>query len=64
MTYALKFSETALKDIERHRKSGDAGILKKLEKVFNELMLHPTTGLGQPEELKHNLSGLYSRKID
>lgn len=27
-------------------------------------MLHPTTGIGQPEELKHILSGLYSRKID
>ncbi len=26
-------------------------------------MLHPTTGIGQPEELKHNLSGLDSRKI-
>ena len=27
-------------------------------------MLHPTTGTGQPEMLKHNLEGLYSRRIN
>ena len=27
-------------------------------------MEHPTTGTGQPEALKHNLSGLYSRRIN
>jgi toxin YoeB len=27
-------------------------------------MAHPTTGKGQPEMLKHNLQGLYSRRIN
>mgnify|MGYP000026066469 CR=1 FL=1 len=27
-------------------------------------MEHPTTGTGQPEMLKHNLKGLYSRRIN
>ena len=27
-------------------------------------MEHPTTGTGQPEALKHNLSGLHSRRIN
>jgi toxin YoeB len=36
----------------------------KLEKLFNELMEHPTTGTGQPEKLKHDLAGLYSRRIN
>jgi toxin YoeB len=27
-------------------------------------MEHPTTGTGQPEKLKHNLAGLYSRRIN
>nr|WP_245558457.1 type II toxin-antitoxin system YoeB family toxin [Fulvivirga imtechensis] len=32
--------------------------------MFNELRQHPTTGTGQPEKLKHDLAGLYSRRIN
>lgn len=64
MKYVLDFSETALADIEKHKKSGDKLVLKKIEKLLNELMKHPTTGTGQPEKLKHDLAGLYSRKIN
>lgn len=64
MKYTLEFSKTALSDIDKHRKSGDKLTLKKIEKLLNELMLHPTTGTGQPEKLKHNLQGLYSRRIN
>ena len=64
MNYILEFSETALADIEKHKKSGDKAVLKKIEKLLNELMEHPTTGTGQPEKLKHDLAGLYSRRIN
>ncbi len=64
MNYKLEFSEIALQDIERHKKAGDKIILKKLQKLLNELMEHPTKGTGQPEMLKHNLKGLYSRRIN
>ena len=64
MSYILAFSETALEDIEKHKKSGDKAVLKKIEKLLNELMEHPTTGTGQPEILKHDLAGLYSRRIN
>jgi len=64
MSYTLEFSKTALADIEKHKKSGDKSTLKKLQKLLNELMEHPTTGTGQPEMLKHNLAGLYSRRIN
>jgi len=64
MSYALEFSEIALADIKRHKKSGDKAVLKKIEKLLNELMEHPTTGTGQPEQLKHHLTGLYSRRIN
>jgi len=52
MTYTLVFSKTALKDIEKHKKSGDKPILRKISKLLNELMEHPTEGTGQPEMLK------------
>jgi toxin YoeB len=64
MSYTLEFTETALADIEKHKKSGDKAVLKKIEKLLNELMEHPTTGNGQPEILKLNLAGLYSRRIN
>ncbi|MGM0532743.1 MAG: Txe/YoeB family addiction module toxin [Bacteroidota bacterium] len=64
MSYTLEFTETALADIEKHKKSGDIAVLKKIEKLLNELMEHPTTGTGQPEMLKHDLAGLYSRRIN
>ncbi len=63
MSYTLEFSEIALSDIKKHKKSGDKVVLKKIEKLLNELMEHPTMGTGQPEQLKHNLTGLYSRRI-
>ncbi len=64
MSYTLAFSKTALKDIEKHKKSGDKPTLRKIEKLLNELMEHPATGTGQPEILKHELAGLYSRRIN
>jgi toxin YoeB len=62
MSYRLEFSKTALEDIEKHKKSGDKPTLRKIEKLLNELMEHPTKGTGQPEMLKHDLAGLYSRR--
>jgi toxin YoeB len=64
MSYTLEFSKTALEDVEKHKKAGDKPTLRKIEKILNELMEHPTTGIGQPELLKHDLSGLYSRRIN
>uniref|UniRef100_UPI0040476AF6 Txe/YoeB family addiction module toxin n=1 Tax=Roseivirga sp. TaxID=1964215 RepID=UPI0040476AF6 len=64
MSYTLEFSKTALEDIEKHKKSGDKPTLRKIEKLLNELMEHPTKGTGQPEILKHDLAGLYSRRIN
>ena len=64
MSYLLAFSKIALADIKKHRKSGDKAILRKIEQLLNELREHPTTGTGQPELLKHNLQGLYSRRIN
>lgn len=64
MSYVLEFSDHALEDIEKHRKAGDQSVLKKLQRLLNELRDHPITGTGQPERLKHDLAGLYSRRIN
>lgn len=64
MTYKLLFSKNAINDIQAHRKSGNKANLIKIEQLLNELLIHPETGTGQPEKLKHQLSGKYSRRIN
>ena len=64
MKYTLEFTKVALADIDKHKKSGDRTVLKKLDKLFNELMDHPRKGTGKPEQLKGDLGGLYSRRIN
>jgi len=64
MSYSLRFTPVAVKDIKRHKKAGDKKILQKIRVLLEELKKHPRTGTGQPEKLKHNLGGFYSRRID
>lgn len=63
MSYTLKLTADAIQDIEQLKKSGDKTTLKKLAALFEELTEHPRTGTGQPEELKYNFSGCWSRRI-
>ncbi len=64
MKYRLDFTEQSLEDIDFHKKSGNKAVLKKLKQLLEELTEHPFTGTGKPEALKHNLSGLWSRRIN
>lgn len=53
----------ALKDIEYWKKTNDRRIQKKISELIEDICEHPFTGKGKPEPLKHNLSGLWSRRI-
>ncbi len=64
MTYDLIFSDEAERHLSQWKKSGQTKILVKIAKLFEELRLHPTTGTGQVEQLKGELSGYWSRRID
>ena len=64
MMYQIKFTEEALKDIERLKKSGNKSVLKKLADLFLELQEHPHTGTGQVEQLKHYEIQTLSRRIN
>lgn len=54
---------TAKGDIE-HWKQNDDKKYQKLKRMTEQLRTSPKTGLGKPEALKHQLSGLWSRRID
>jgi toxin YoeB len=42
----------------------DKSILKKVNSLVKEIERTPFEGSGKPEPLKHNLSGLWSRRIN
>jgi toxin YoeB len=63
-SYKIIIKETAEKDFLKHKKSGNKQNLVKISKIFEELREHPFTGTGKPEQLKYNLHGLWSRRIN
>lgn len=64
MSYQIRLSEQAQQHLKEWKKSGQKKILRKILSLFEELSEHPTTGTGQVEALKGNLSGYWSRRID
>lgn len=62
--YQVIINPTAEKDFSQHKKIGNKASIKKIFTILNELKEHPYTGEGQPEELKYNLKGLWSRRIN
>jgi toxin YoeB len=42
----------------------DKAILKKINALIKDIERTPFKGIGQPELLKHNLSGWWSRRIN
>ncbi|HQW12540.1 MAG TPA: Txe/YoeB family addiction module toxin [Saprospiraceae bacterium] len=62
--YTLRFSEQAKEDIRQHKKSGNKSVVNKIILLLEELVLHPFTGTGKPEPLKHSLAGCWSRRIN
>ncbi|MDE5586405.1 MAG: Txe/YoeB family addiction module toxin [Muribaculaceae bacterium] len=64
MKYEVYFTSTAWGHMDFWKKSGQQKILKKIWSLVEELKLHPQTGTGQVEQLRGNLSGFWSRRID
>lgn len=42
----------------------DKQILKRINMLINDIKRQPFTGIGDPEPLRHNWSGYWSRRID
>ena len=58
------FSNKAKKDLEFWSKSGNKSIIKKISELLRAIVENPFEGIGKPEPLKHNLSGVWSRRIN
>ena len=62
--FRLEIEDFAKEDISKIYKSGDKATIKKLEKILLELFEHPSFGTGNPEQLKLNLSGFWSKPLN
>jgi toxin YoeB len=58
------FEEIAMKQYQYWVDTNNQKILKKINKLTDDILLHPSDGIGKPEQLKNNYSGLWSRRID
>lgn len=39
-------------------------MLNEIDRIYKEFKSHPYSGIGKPEQLKYDLSGLWSRRIN
>ena len=42
----------------------DKKVLKRINLLITDIQRHPFSGLGDPEPLRHNWTGYWSRRID
>ena len=63
MKYEIKYAPLADEGVLKLQKAGDKQALKKLDKLIDELEIHPETGTGKPERLKHQSTNRWSRHI-
>ena len=62
--YTIEISSKARKELQTHNKSGNRSVIRKIEQIFQELADTPFEGTGNPEPLKYQLSGYWSRRIN
>jgi len=58
----LIFSDDAWDDYLYWQKN-DRKMIERINKLIQEVKREPFSGLGKPEQLKHALSGFWSRRI-
>jgi len=62
--YTIEISSKARKELQIYYKSGKLSDIRKIEKIFQEFSNTPYEGTGNPERLKYQLAGYWSRRIN
>ncbi|MDX2375204.1 Txe/YoeB family addiction module toxin [Microbacterium sp. LRZ72] len=63
MTRALSFDPHGWEDYV-YWQTQDRKTLKRINQLIADILRDPFTGIGKPEQLRHVLSGAWSRRID
>jgi len=64
VNYSIDVAPAAKDDLNKHLKAGNKATKKRIERIFKELAETPFVGIGNPEPLKHGLTGYWSREIN
>jgi toxin YoeB len=59
----ISWAENAWEDY-LYWQSIDKKTLKRINLLIKDILRHPFEGIGDPEPLKHNWSGYWSRRVD
>lgn len=59
----IDFDTKALDDIEFWKKTNPK-IVQRIQSLLTDIQKTPSTGIGNPEQLRYQLTGLWSRRID
>ena len=60
----IRYTPEAEADIMFWKKTGNVAIQRKITNLLDSIIDTPTTGIGKPEQLKYQLSGCWSRRIN
>ena len=60
----IDLTDEAKKDLLKHKRTGNKGVIKKVELLLFAISENPYEGIGQVEQLKHELIGKWSRRIN
>lgn len=63
MSERITWTVAAWEDYE-YWQGQDRKTLKRINNLIKNCLREPFSGIGKPEQLKENLSGLWSRRID
>ena len=60
----IRYSLKAQNDIDFWKRSGNMKVMNKITLLLESIENTPSEGIGKPEQLKHELTGLWSRRIN
>ncbi|WP_293304775.1 Txe/YoeB family addiction module toxin [Pedobacter sp. UBA5917] len=60
----IAFDEIAKEDLSYWKKTGNIAIQKKISSLLIAISESPFSGIGKPEQLKYDFSGMWSRRIN
>jgi len=58
------FSANAIEDLNYWKHTGNEKVLIRIRSLIQDIKNEPFRGIGKPEPLKYNLSGMWSRRIN
>lgn len=64
MPFEIELSDTAFEDLNYWKNTNNVKVVKKIKSLLSNIEETPFSGIGQPEALKYDLKGYWSRRIN